>query len=257
MALEITVVSHGCDHTAYVVNCQRDSTHTTSSPTAVRGADRDRRPAARRSARPGALTMRAVGSALGYEAMSLYKHVANKQELLDLVVDRVAAELEPPDASAPRGRIGYDTSPASGGAWRSPTRTCSSCWRPGRHRRRHRSCPFIDAHARRAARGHRRRRAGHQLLLDVPRLTRRAPSSPSARRRSVATSPPLSPATVDPEGFPHLAALGSALAAVDFASGYERSIEILIASVRVHALLRHLAPVICSPRAMVQSPCER
>ena len=47
-----------------------------------------------------ALTMRGVGEALGYEAMSLYKHVPGKQALLDLVIERVASEMEPPDASA-------------------------------------------------------------------------------------------------------------------------------------------------------------
>jgi AcrR family transcriptional regulator len=40
-----------------------------------------------------ALTMRRLGRELGVEAMSLYGHIANKQDLLDGVVDCVYAEL--------------------------------------------------------------------------------------------------------------------------------------------------------------------
>jgi AcrR family transcriptional regulator len=43
-----------------------------------------------------ALTMRKLGDALGVEAMSLYNHVANKDELLDGMVDLVFAEIELP-----------------------------------------------------------------------------------------------------------------------------------------------------------------
>ena len=46
-----------------------------------------------------ALTMRGLGRALGVEAMSLYNHVANKDDLLDGMVDLVFAESAPP----PRG----------------------------------------------------------------------------------------------------------------------------------------------------------
>jgi len=47
-----------------------------------------------------ALTMRRLGDELGYEAMSLYRHVANKDDLLDGMLDLVLAEWEPPDAQA-------------------------------------------------------------------------------------------------------------------------------------------------------------
>ena len=40
------------------------------------------------------LTMRRIGQALGVEAMSLYNHVANKEDLLDGLVDIVFAEIE-------------------------------------------------------------------------------------------------------------------------------------------------------------------
>ncbi len=44
-----------------------------------------------------ALSMRKLGQALGYEAMSLYNHVANKDDLLDGILDLVLAEMEPPE----------------------------------------------------------------------------------------------------------------------------------------------------------------
>lgn len=43
-----------------------------------------------------AVTMAAVGGRLGVEAMSLYRHVGNKEEMLDGLVDRVFAEIEVP-----------------------------------------------------------------------------------------------------------------------------------------------------------------
>jgi AcrR family transcriptional regulator len=44
-----------------------------------------------------ALSMRKLGQSLGYEAMSLYNHVSNKEELLDGILDLVLAEMKPPD----------------------------------------------------------------------------------------------------------------------------------------------------------------
>jgi AcrR family transcriptional regulator len=43
------------------------------------------------------LTMRRLGDALGVEAMSLYNHVANKDDVLDGIVGLVLAEVELPD----------------------------------------------------------------------------------------------------------------------------------------------------------------
>jgi AcrR family transcriptional regulator len=47
-----------------------------------------------------ALSMRKLGRRLGFEAMSLYNHVANKDDVLDGILDLVLAEGEPP---APAG----------------------------------------------------------------------------------------------------------------------------------------------------------
>ena len=48
-----------------------------------------------------ALTMRRLGEELGVEAMSLYKHVANKDDLLDGMVDLVFAEIDLPVDGTP------------------------------------------------------------------------------------------------------------------------------------------------------------
>lgn len=44
----------------------------------------------------GTLTMRGLATDLGYEVMSLYNHVANKDDLLGGMVDLVAADIAPP-----------------------------------------------------------------------------------------------------------------------------------------------------------------
>jgi AcrR family transcriptional regulator len=44
----------------------------------------------------GALSMRKLGEAVGVEAMSLYHHVANKDDILDGIVDLVFSEIELP-----------------------------------------------------------------------------------------------------------------------------------------------------------------
>src|SRR5919106_999640 len=42
------------------------------------------------------VTMASVGARLGVEAMSLYRHIGNKEEMLDGLIDRVFAEIEVP-----------------------------------------------------------------------------------------------------------------------------------------------------------------
>ena len=46
------------------------------------------------------VSMRKLGEALGVEAMALYNHVANKDELLDDMVDVVFGEIGPPPGAA-------------------------------------------------------------------------------------------------------------------------------------------------------------
>ena len=58
------------------------------------------------------LSMRNLGSELGVEAMSLYNHIANKDDLLDGIVDLVTAEFEEPRS-------------ARGDDWRALIRGCA------------------------------------------------------------------------------------------------------------------------------------
>lgn len=44
----------------------------------------------------GALSMRQLGARLGVEAMSLYNHVRNKDEILDGIVEAVVEEIALP-----------------------------------------------------------------------------------------------------------------------------------------------------------------
>ncbi len=46
------------------------------------------------------LSMRKLGQKLGVEAMSLYNHVANKDDILNAIVDMVVSEIEPPSPEA-------------------------------------------------------------------------------------------------------------------------------------------------------------
>ena len=46
------------------------------------------------------LTMRRLGGKLGVEAMALYKHVANKDEILDGIAELVVGEIEIPAAGS-------------------------------------------------------------------------------------------------------------------------------------------------------------
>lgn len=50
-----------------------------------------------------ALSMRTLGTRLGAGATSLYRHVASKDELIELVVDEVYAEVAVPDVTDPVG----------------------------------------------------------------------------------------------------------------------------------------------------------
>jgi AcrR family transcriptional regulator len=48
-----------------------------------------------------ALTMRKLGAALGAVATAVYWHVANKEELMELVVDQVYGEIDVPEVTDP------------------------------------------------------------------------------------------------------------------------------------------------------------
>jgi AcrR family transcriptional regulator len=68
-----------------------------------------------------AVTMASVGARLGVEAMSLYRHIGNKEEMLDGLIDRVFAEIEvPADAKDWRGALRRRAVSAHGALARHP-----------------------------------------------------------------------------------------------------------------------------------------
>ncbi|MEV0199096.1 TetR/AcrR family transcriptional regulator [Nonomuraea sp. NPDC050691] len=60
-----------------------------------------------------ALSMRSLGNRLGAGATSLYRHVANKDELIELVVDEVYGELEVPEPGGSEAPDGWRESVAA------------------------------------------------------------------------------------------------------------------------------------------------
>lgn len=77
------------------------STHANAAPRVPLSRDRIVRAALELVDEGGidSLTMRRLGQALGYEAMSLYNHVANKDDVLDGILDLVLEDTEPPSAA--------------------------------------------------------------------------------------------------------------------------------------------------------------
>ena len=61
------------------------------------------------------LSMRKLGQELGVDAMALYRHVRNKDDILDGIAETIIEEIEPP---------------APGGDWKPPC--ASRSWPPGR-----------------------------------------------------------------------------------------------------------------------------
>jgi AcrR family transcriptional regulator len=81
-----------------------------------------------------AVSMRKLGQALGYEAMSLYNHVANKDDLLDGMLDLVLAECEPPSPTGDWAEAIRDSASSVHSALRRHTWACTLLMSPGRVR---------------------------------------------------------------------------------------------------------------------------
>jgi AcrR family transcriptional regulator len=68
------------------------------------------------------ISMRKLADALGVVPMALYRHVANKDELLGGMIDVVVGEIDPPRTDTdwktvmrePPGRLSVNSSPTSG-----------------------------------------------------------------------------------------------------------------------------------------------
>ena len=96
-----------------------------------------------------ALTMRRLGSALGVEAMSLYRHVDGKEALLDGVVELLTQEIDVPPP---------------GSEWREALRTILRSYRAVAHAHPH-AFPLIALRPLRSAEARARAEAVVQMLL--------------------------------------------------------------------------------------------
>jgi AcrR family transcriptional regulator len=81
-----------------------------------------------------ALTMRKLGQALGFEAMSLYNYVANKDDVLDGILDLVLAETDPPPPEGDWAAAIRTSASSVHEALRRHPWSCSLLMAPGRIR---------------------------------------------------------------------------------------------------------------------------
>ena len=90
-----------------------------------------------------ALSMRKLAQELGVEAMSLYNHVANKDDILDGIVDVVASEIELPldGARLEDGPTSQRRSRSTMFSCATPGRPASGCRVGGSVRR---ACDYMD-----------------------------------------------------------------------------------------------------------------
>ena len=80
------------------------------------------------------LTMRRLAQGLGFEAMSLYNHVANKDDVLDGILDLVLGESEPPSPTGDWDAAIRTSALSVHGALRRHPWSCTLVMAPGRIR---------------------------------------------------------------------------------------------------------------------------
>lgn len=174
--------------------------------------------------------MRRLGAALRVEAMSLYKHVPGKAALLDLVVERVLAELAPPPAdTAWDERLRHVANAFRGLALRHPhvfpllaTRVPST------------TAALAPIEATLAA----LHDAGLvddavvQHFWAFSAYVTGALLAETAAATGLGAAALVVPEAVDRTVLPHLDRLADTLAACDFATEYARGLELIVAAVR-------------------------
>ncbi len=175
-----------------------------------------------------ALSMRRLGTALRVEAMSLYKHVPNKGALVDLVVERVLRDV---------------VTPAPGLAWDQRLRHVANELRRIALEHPH-VFPLLATRVPSSEHAF----APLEVLLgaledagldDEETLQHfwtfiayvtGSLLAETAAQSGLGTACIVVPPTLDAATFPHLARLGGAIAACDFATEYARGLDVLIAA---------------------------
>jgi AcrR family transcriptional regulator len=191
-----------------------------------------------------ALSLRRLGAVLGVEAMSLYKHVPGKPALLDLLVERVLADVAP---AAPRA------------SWEERVRHVATELRRVSLAHPH-VFPLLATRVPAAPRA----LAPLEILLaaladaglDEPVVLRHfwafvawitgALLGETAAATGVGAASIALPEDLDAAAFPAFTRLGDAVASCDFAAEYAHGLDILIGAVRAAASAR----VTTRPRRM-------
>ena len=175
------------------------------------------------------LSMRKLGNALGYEAMALYKHVSDKQGVIDAMVAAVVEEMSLPDPGTDwRSRLRHLAGELRDTALRHPELLVSMMTNP----------PPTPAVVERIDAILAALRDSGIDDTDVPHhfwfFVNTTTGALVAEVRAL-TGPPPSPATpVGPDAAARIEEcramirFGPALAACDFAAEYERTIDTLI-----------------------------
>jgi TetR/AcrR family transcriptional regulator, tetracycline repressor protein len=171
-----------------------------------------------------ALTMRRLGRALGVEAMSLYRHVANRDDLLDALLEALVERHEPLDPAAPwEDRVRAFARGARRTAHEHPQAFRLVALRPLR-------TPAVLA----------RTDALLQALLDAGLPPERAVEAlrlvGSFTTGYLLTELSLAEGqrgrVADPGAYPALVAAGPALIAGDLDAGFDAAIELILSSLR-------------------------
>ncbi len=177
-----------------------------------------------------ALSMRRLGAALDCEAMSLYKHVAHKDELLDLVAERVLAEIAVPPTD---------------GHWEARLRSIARELRAAALAHPHAlplvatrvpaapaACGLLDATLAALRTAGLDDDAAVSAFWAFVAYTTGALLSECAALTGVGSSTLTVPNDLDGATFPDLEQMRARLAGCDFATEYDRGLDLLIGAIR-------------------------
>jgi AcrR family transcriptional regulator len=176
-----------------------------------------------------ALTMRRLGRELGVEAMSLYRHVPNKDALLDGIVELIVLEIEVPHVD---------------GDWKEAARQIVRSYRRAAHSHPN-AFPLVTMRPLNTPEGLRRLDATFEILrragLDEPTAIVAFRTLASYTRgfaleevtgRAIGAEPlgsdRLDPRALPAEEFPRLAELAPRLVAADRDAEFERGVDLIL-----------------------------
>ncbi|MDF2752374.1 MAG: Tetracyclin repressor, C-terminal all-alpha domain [Gaiellaceae bacterium] len=176
-----------------------------------------------------ALTMRRLGRELGVEAMSLYRHVPNKDALLDGIVELIVLEIEVPHVD---------------GDWKEAARQIVRSYRRAAHSHPN-AFPLVTMRPLNTPEGLRRLDATFEILrragLDEPTAIVAFRTLASYTRgfaleevtgRAIGAEPlgsdRLDPRALPADEFPRLAELAPRLVAADRDAEFERGVDLIL-----------------------------